>query len=121
MASSGAPCRKNVRFVCSAKSRMTRFSRFFGQAHRLRFVDPLCEADHGHGAPVSAAFLVKVVLPVLAEHEMGRVGPHLAQEQRVGDVPQQRTQRLCRPRPDRPLIRAAARTTLIDLLQIARA
>ena len=81
---------------------MTRFSASFGQPHRLGLVDPLAELADVDGGARLRHLPREVVLPVLAEHEVRGVEPHLPELERIGDASHERPEDLIHSELGRP-------------------
>ena len=60
------------------------------EAHALRLVDPAAQLLHGEGPRIEGLLPAEVVLPVVADDEVRAVVRHLAEEQGVGDLPEER-------------------------------
>ena len=60
------------------------------EPHPPRLVDPAPQLFHGDSPRILGAAAGEVLLPMLADDEVGAVVGHFADEERVGDLPQER-------------------------------
>ena len=60
---------------------------FLRQSHRTRLVNPLAKLSDTDGGRGLRCLPAEVIPPVVANHKMSRVVSHLAEHQRIGNVP----------------------------------